>query len=160
MSRSERAVIGVGSPLGADRFGWQVVHHLQRQLDLGDENGIDLLTEDRPGVMLLERMRGYREVILVDGLLSQEGAVGSICHLGREQLIALSQDTLSTHAAGVAEAVALGDALNELPEQITLVAAEFSECGDELPPTDLVERTALEIQNLLSGRLELHPLSL
>ncbi len=150
MSRPERAVIGIGSPLGADRFGWQVVHHLQQQLDQEDKQGIDLLTEDRPGVMLLERMRGYCQVILVDGLLSTEGVTGSIRHFGREELIALSRGALSTHAAGVAEAVALGDALDELPEEITLVGAELSGCGDAPPPADLVERTAREIQSLLS----------
>ena len=160
MSRPERAVIGVGSPLGEDRFGWQVVHHLRQQPGLGDENNIDLLTEDRPGVLLLERMQGYRQVILVDGLLSEEGKTGSIHHLGRDQLIALSRGALSTHAAGVAEAVALGDVLDMLPEQVMLVGAELSECGDEPPSADLVEQAALEIQKLLSDGTEPYSIAL
>ena len=58
-------VIGIGSPLGADQAGWRVVEQLQQLQQHHSIRDLDSLQLDRPGVALLQQMRGYQQVILV-----------------------------------------------------------------------------------------------
>ncbi len=147
MSRPDVAVIGIGSPFGGDRLGLELVHHLQ--MDGGRVEGVDYLVEDRPGLSLIELMQGYRQVILVDAILSDDGEAGSVRHLDQQQLTELSQNGISSHVAGVAEAVALGAALDDLPRQLDLVGVEIRGYEEDMFP-DLLNRVGEEVGALLS----------
>lgn len=135
----KRSVIGIGSPFGGDRAGWLVVEQLQKT------DGIDYQTLDRPGVALLEVMRGYDQVVLVDAVLMEEGGV---VVLDRQQVLARCRGGLSSHAAGVQEVVALGVALNELPQQFWLVGVGMVAPNEE-PPPQLLEEAAQQVLALL-----------
>lgn len=114
----KRAVIGVGSPFGADRFGWQVVDQLQNILDQAE---IGYCKLDRPGSALLQQMEGYQQVVLVDAIQTDSDRASELIVLDQPQLLKLSQQKRSTHALGIAETVALGNVLNDLPPQLQLV---------------------------------------
>lgn len=116
------AIIGIGSPFGVDRAGWDVVDGLadepwvKTRLQAGT---LDLLTLDRPGMGLLEHLRGYGRVILVDAVIAPQHAPGTILTLQREAL-ALLETPASTHGFGVAEALAMGETLGVLPETLEI----------------------------------------
>ncbi|MBC8520046.1 MAG: hydrogenase maturation protease [Gammaproteobacteria bacterium] len=114
----KRAVIGVGSPFGADWFGWQVVDQLQNILDQAE---IGYCKLDRPGSALLQQMEGYQQVVLVDAIQTDSDRASELIVLDQPQLLKLSQQKRSTHALGIAETVALGNVLNDLPPQLQLV---------------------------------------
>ncbi|MFA5531421.1 MAG: hydrogenase maturation protease [Thiohalomonadaceae bacterium] len=120
-------VLGVGSPFGADRIGWLAVDALTPHL-----HGVaDLQASDRPGARLLALMRGYECAVIIDAL--QGAAPGSVHCLRRDQLAASSLQAV--HSFGVADALALGEALGELPARVVLIGIGAGE-GDVPPPVD------------------------
>lgn len=135
----KRAVIGVGSPQGADIAGWLVVERLPQQ------RGVDTLTLDRPGASLIDVMQGYQQVVLVDAVLTTQE---QIVVLDRAELVQHSISALSSHQVGVAEAVRLGDALGLLPQTVYLVGVGVT-TEKEKPPSPLLERAACQVLALL-----------
>ncbi len=136
----KRAVIGIGSPFAGDRAGWLVVDRLQPL------EGVDCLKLDRPGPALLQQMEGYQQVILVDAVLSS--GPDEVMVLDRPALESLAQPAISSHAAGVAEAIALGSALGNLPPQLYLVGVGIVDPQKE-PPSQWFEKAARKIEDLL-----------
>ncbi|MEJ2480957.1 MAG: hydrogenase maturation protease [Acidihalobacter sp.] len=131
------SVLGIGSPFGADRIGWEVVEalgarHPQSRYARGE---LRIGSCDRPGVGLLEQLRDCEEVWIVDAL--EGGRAGRLRWLVPEEL-AQTRERFSTHGAGVAEALALGAALNEPLPAISLLAIETGdETSAQLPQTCL-----------------------
>ena len=113
-------MLGIGSPFGADTLGWQAIDHLERSLaDCSRlREMIDTGRADRPGLRLLELIRPYSHVILVDAVVSDAPA-GRVHHLQKDALLAFHAAP-STHAAGICEALALGAAVGELPADVEL----------------------------------------
>jgi hydrogenase maturation protease len=65
-----RRIIGIGSPFGADQAGW-------RAIDLLSEAGLpdcELLKLDRPGSELLRYFEDAQYVVLIDAVLTGQGA--------------------------------------------------------------------------------------
>ena len=116
-------VVGIGSPFGADRIGWEVVEYLKNDHALQTlcENRVCLLACDRPGLLLLEYIKNTSLAILVDAI--DGGEAGKINYLQQDQLL-LSKQNLSSHSAGVADALKLGDKLNLLPDDVVLYGIE------------------------------------
>jgi hydrogenase maturation protease len=114
------AIIGIGSPFGGDQAGWDAVDALaeetwvQARLAAGT---LVLEKLDRPGMALLEHLRGHTHVILIDAVLSAEHGSGTWLALQREEL-ALLASPASSHGIGVAETLAMGEALGLLPEKL------------------------------------------
>lgn len=108
-------IIGIGSPFGDDRAGWEVIEKLQR-MEL--PSGIRLLSLDRPGVELIEQMQGHARVILIDAVHSEEHPPGTCLELTQRSL--RLHDNASTHGFGLAETLRLGQSLNALPLQLQL----------------------------------------
>lgn len=124
-------IIGVGSPFGDDSIGFEAVEAiaasglLQRFPDLS----ITTTCCDRPGSRLVALLEGADVAIVVDA--TRSGAVpGTIrCWDGGE--IAATAPLLSSHGLGVAEALALGRALDALPPRVIVCGIEIG--GDPLP---------------------------
>ena len=117
-------MLGIGSPLGADTLGWAVIDRLEQTLK-GCHHGrmhIELGKADRPGLALIEMLRPWPHAILVDAVLSGAPA-GTLHHLTGDEL-PMSPARLSTHDAGVAEAIGLGSAMNTLPPLLELFGIE------------------------------------
>ncbi len=117
-------IIGIGSPFGADRLGWLAVEHLQARRP---ELRTRLL--DRPGAGLLHHLQGERAVCLIDAARGH-APVGHLYRLTPGELPQEGLALTSSHALGVAEALALGAAVGELPEPLWLLAVETGEHGD------------------------------
>ncbi len=116
----KQAVVGVGSPFGEDSVGWRVIDQLQPLLGGG---AVELIKVDRPGVSLLEIMSDYQWVVLVDAVTD---AAEDIVVLDQAALVDLSNGSLSSHAVGVAETIALGVALAQLPEHLCCIGVSLS----------------------------------
>jgi hydrogenase maturation protease len=120
-------VAGIGSPFGADQLGWQVIETLES--DPGIFDCCDLLKLDRPGADLVATIQRYARVILVDAVQSDQPR-GTFVQLDTE-LISQQASGLSSHNFGVAEAVALAQAMQRLPEQLMLFGLVVGESPDK-----------------------------
>jgi hydrogenase maturation protease len=122
MNRSPTTlVIGLGNPLrGDDAIGGVIARRL-RELALPD---VDVREESGEGVALLEAWQNATNVILIDA--AQSGAApGTIHRLDASRApVSLRFFPPSTHAFGVAEAVELARALNQLPGCVVLYGIE------------------------------------
>jgi hydrogenase maturation protease len=117
-------ILGIGSPFGDDSLGWQAIDGLiERGLEqMLTPHEVKMEKADRPGALLLERMRGFDCVILIDALLGGYEP-GRVRALNIEE-IAQGDSLLSGHGLGVAEALALGEVLGDLPGELHVLGIE------------------------------------
>lgn len=113
-------VIGIGSSFGADRLGWEVVQQLEQDPKLREfiPGILTFHKLDRPGTALLELFKNSERVILIDAMSASNKASP-----GRGQLIELTAGNLaesdikiSSHAIGIREALALHQAIENVPD--------------------------------------------
>lgn len=104
-------IIGIGSPFGDDRAGWEAAAMLDAVLprELLDAGRVTVEILDRPGARLIERLNGAETVIVLDAVKSG-GVPGSVCRFTAGQLSSTSSG-LSSHGFGVAQALSLAGAL-------------------------------------------------
>jgi len=126
-------VIGVGSPHGDDAVGLAVVELLAGTLPAD----VEILARDRPGLDLALDLRGADAVVIVDAARGGEGPPGSVRRVAPDHLA--SRRELSTHALGVADALALAKALGALPPRLGIVTVE---AGD--PPGEALSEAFSE----------------
>jgi len=117
-------IFGIGSPFGDDRIGWLAAEALQGRFDPAQ---VSVSSHDRPGAGLINLMRGARLVVLVDAV--QSGAPAGTLHRleGKAVRQAVAHYT-STHGFGIAEALELGDRLNDGPDRVVLWGVEGAIC--------------------------------
>ncbi len=116
------AIIGIGSPFGDDCVGWDTVDQLAEEewVRTRREAGTLVIKKlDRPGMSLLEDMRGHDHVILVDAVVSNKHSPGMILKLQPEELVPL-EVPFSSHGLGVAETLAMGKTLGILPRRLEI----------------------------------------
>jgi hydrogenase maturation protease len=144
-------VIGIGTARGDDAAGLAVVEALRAQ---GLPPGADALACERPLPDLLDALAGARAAVLVDATRSG-AAPGSVRRLARAELAAAR--AASSHGLGVAEALALAEALRGLPP-LALIGIEAGgarqgalsrEVAQALPAACAAVRAALA--ELLAG---------
>lgn len=137
-------IIGIGSPFGADRLGWDVILELQKLANEAWLKDIILAACDRPGPQLLEEMRGTNHVILVDAV--QAGLIpGRIARWTSADIIAPTAP-ISTHGYGVAHTLALGHTLNMLPPHLVLIGLEVGEKTELAPSPEILERLVMAVK--------------
>lgn len=120
-----RLVIGVGNPFRSDDgVGPRVLAHLERE-----EVDVEVVASDGEPSRLVDAWAGADLVVVVDAVATgaPAGQV-DVWDVGRRPLPA--RGTTSTHASGLAEAWALGQALGTLPRRLLLVGIE-SACFDD-----------------------------
>lgn len=120
-------VLGIGSPFGEDQAGWKAADLLSQRPALRAVGHDQLCIErhDRPGVRLLELMRGDSVVYLIDAVMSG-GLPGSLYRL-EDMDIDQADCNLSSHAIGVAQTVQLGRALEQLPPSLIFYGIEITQ---------------------------------
>ena len=114
-------IIGIGSPIGSDSVGWAAIDGLE-QIGLQQNNPqhqITLKKLDRPGPALLQQMEGADLAIVIDALVCDR-KLGEVVPLRADE-IAQEEWVLSGHDLGVAETIALGGVLGELPERLLIL---------------------------------------
>lgn len=122
-------LIGVGTPHGDDAAGPAVIEAL---VAAGLPAGVAATTCARPGLDLPEALSGAQAAVLVDAMRSGRSP-GSVARVPRDQLGRLR--SLSSHGLGVAEGLALAEALGRCPPRIEVVGIEGDRHeGDELSP--------------------------
>lgn len=118
-------IIGIGNPMrGDDGIGPAAIACLERT-DLADAVlGPELIVLDGEPARLMEAWRDRRRAIIIDAARC-DTAAGSIHRIdvGTEPLPPWATGA-SSHSAGLAEAVALGRALDRLPERLIVFGIE------------------------------------
>lgn len=112
-------VIGLGSPNGDDAIGLEVARELGHEALPG---GAAVVACDRPGVDLLDELEGIDAAVVVDALRSG-ASPGSVRVLSPAQLA--RGPSLSSHAFGVVDALALAAALGRRQPALRIVAVEL-----------------------------------
>jgi len=145
-------VIGIGTPHGDDAAGLAVVDALRRA---GLPRDVDATTCMRPGVDLPQVLGNVPAAVLVDAMRSGRPP-GSVARLGRSALP--RRRALSAHGLGVAEGLALAEALGWQPERLELVGVEAGDAAGDVLSTavehglghavELVRRLAQELAGI------------
>jgi hydrogenase maturation protease len=114
-------VVGVGSPYGDDSLGWDVVRQLRLHPKIQQLPSQEVVIQcaDRPGIDLLNMINQANTTVIIDAALS-DFPPGTITRLEKDDINALLKST-STHDFGVLETIALGNALEQLPERIIIL---------------------------------------
>lgn len=107
-------VIGLGSPFGDDRVGWELIDCLRGRLP----GSIDLVKLDRPGAALINWLQGFDRVVLIDAV----AAPGEPGRLIRIEPFALGRPGTgwSSHGLDLARTLELARALGSLPRRVDL----------------------------------------
>ncbi|MBE0510566.1 MAG: hydrogenase maturation protease [Chromatiales bacterium] len=123
-------LVGIGSPFGEDRLGWQAVEALQAAGWVAEHPKWQwqLTVLDRPGTSLLEQLQGMDLVILVDALQSSESGP----RLLAIDELAAEVAPLSGHGLGLAESLLLGRQLGILPEALFIIGLPMGAALDSI----------------------------
>lgn len=142
-------VLGIGSPFGDDQLGWEVVKLLQQHPDLNQflPDSLQFMCCDRPGINLLELMRDANTVFLIDAV--KTGSIYGTLHRFKNQEIEAISSPLSSHALGVAYAIKMGRALDELPPNVILYGIEI---GD-IHPQNCFSKPSMQAIKMLSKQI-------
>ena len=144
------AIIGIGSPYGADQTGWQLVETLQQDTALQVLSNGQKKFEfcEYPGLMLLDYITDVDCVILLDAV--EGGRRGNAIRVEKQQLLD-DAARFSTHDLGMKEVLALGDQLNCLPQYIDLIGVEVGDNSVECQPD---AETVLQVKNLVVNTIQ------
>jgi hydrogenase maturation protease len=108
-------IIAIGSPFNDDNISWIIIDKIKSKL-LSLNNSIGFTYSDRPGMQLITAMKGKKNVILIDAMLTGI-PLGQVQQIKPENL-ALENDNISTHNFSVAHAIALAQQLKSMPENL------------------------------------------
>ncbi len=113
-------IIGIGSPFGADRIGWEGCERLRQSGIAAQFPQHEIVFEmlDRPGPSLISAISGMGLVVLIDALQS-DNTEQSVSRITLHELLQ-QEAVLSSHALGVAESLSLAEALGQLPRELVL----------------------------------------
>lgn len=117
-------IIGVGSPFGDDRLGWEAAEGLRRSTSMAalPPERIEISQLDRPGAMLLAHWCGTATVILIDAVSS--GATPGTRHRLDMGDVAGVGAPRSSHGFGILSAIELAQALGDMPARLLLRGIE------------------------------------
>ena len=119
------SIIGIGSPIGDDQAGWLVIDELPKYLLLRPlKREITLKKLNRPQLSLLADINKTDALILVDAVVSETMPIGAFQLFGWQDFIT-KKPFVSSHGVGVIEALALSEALGQLPPQVFLYGIEI-----------------------------------
>ena len=141
-------VIGVGNAWRGDDAAGPAVAERLRAL----APGIGVETLDGDASTLIELWAGHDDVALVDAA-SSGARPGTLHELGaRDRSLPAAALRSSSHAFGVAEAVALASALGRLPARLEIFAVEGAEFALGAPLSPAVAHTVDALAERLARR--------
>lgn len=135
-------VVGLGNPiLGDDGVGWRVVEQVEAEINAEGQKPKEIEFEyySLGGLSLMERMVGYRDVIVVDSLLTGKKPNGTIYSIPLSNLPDFSYGhTTAIHDTSLSTAMQLGKSMElVLPDDVWIVAVEAElvyDFSEELSP--------------------------
>lgn len=158
------AVIGIGSPFGADQLGWRVIDYLQQSEvpKSKSANAVVFNKLDRPGSGVIDQLQHADAAILIDAICSNLYAEHQVVVMRVDELLNLLDDQhnsiklLSSHDFGLLEAIQLAKSLNVLPEETILLGFNLAtfkkiENSDDryIVPQEQVQLLANSVRQLL-----------
>lgn len=154
---SDVVILGIGSPFGADRLGWEVADLLRHSpvLARAGASTLAIYSLDRPGPALLNYLSNARVGVLVDAICSTVHPPSQILRLEESGIAHVLKGELSSHGVGVADTLALGRALGMLPDRVLLYGINVIDDIEQMPAAVLIERLATEIQEEVAAYLGL-----
>ena len=131
----KKLVLGIGNAiLGDDGVGFHVVESLEAEPPPGD---VSFNAIDATGLALLDQVVDYDEVVIVDAIMTEGGAPGTVYRLGLDHFRP-SKHTISPHDTDLPTALELGKLMKlKIPAKISIVAIEIPavyEFSQELSP--------------------------
>lgn len=149
MTARRHLIIGIGSPFGDDRAGWQVIERL-RQRPLPE--GVELLCLDRPGPALIAYLQGAACVTLIDAVYSPAHPPGCCLALDPEQLAPAC--SRSSHGFGLADSLALARTLARWPAELELYGITLGQARADQPASPAVGSAAVRLADRLWQQLQ------
>lgn len=129
--RNTILIIGLGNPiLGDDGVGWLVVQKVEENLKSKEFSDYNLDIEfdylSLGGLSLMERVEGYRDVILVDSILTGDNPIGTVYSMPLTSFPNFSSGhSTSIHDTSLAIALELGRKMGlDLPAEVWVVGIE------------------------------------
>jgi hydrogenase maturation protease len=115
-------VLGLGNPiLGDDSVGLKVAGAVCQQLP--SDSDIEVDTDCRGGLHLMERLVGYDRAIIIDAICTGAHPPGTILRLGPNDMP--TQHTASAHDVNLPTALRLAATMQvKVPSDIAIVAIE------------------------------------
>jgi hydrogenase maturation protease len=143
-------VIGVGSPFGDDRAGWEVAARLEAALRGAGPLPlrIDIRSCDRPGAALVHLLADVQHAVIVDVALSAGTRPGSVRWLSEHEIAA--RRAISSHGFGVAEALALARALGRAPSRVSVLAISGTCMQGETLSVPVREAVPIAVREVLA----------
>lgn len=123
-------ILGIGnSILGDDGIGVCAAQELATKIS--DEN-TTVMDVGVDGLNLLEIIRGYDRLIVIDSIVTENGEVGEIYRLKPEQIYHPSGFSVSPHHFNLATTLEIGKRLmpGEIPEEVTVFAVDTEEATE------------------------------
>ena len=122
---SRTYIFGIGSPFGADRIGWQVIHQLRAHFV--DRPDVILETLSQPTNIFIHTFEATDRIIFIDAMISGR-APGSLEPFTARQLESASP-RLSSHGIDLKTTVELLIGMGFLPNQIIVMGIEVTPDG-------------------------------
>jgi hydrogenase maturation protease len=143
-------VIGVGSPFGDDRAGWEVVAALEAALGSAAVSPlrVDIRACDRPGAALVHMLAGVEHAVFIDVALSAGSPAGSVRWIGEREIEA--RRAVSSHGFGLAEALALARALGEAPPRVSVLAISAARLAGDALSDPVREAVPVAVREVLA----------
>ena len=115
-------ILGVGNPILSDDG---VGIHVARELKKRSIPGVDVEELAASGLELLDVVRGYDKVVIIDAIQTTKGRPGEL-HILEEKDFEKSIHGSSPHGINIATALALGRKLvpAEMPKEVVFFAVE------------------------------------
>lgn len=147
-------VLGIGSPFGDDQLAWKVLDLLQQNPHLQKYIPQPIFIEklDRPGLHLLNLIQETRTVFLIDAVKTNT-VPGTMHRLKNQEIESFNSQLLSSHGIGVGEALRLGRALNNLPQDIILYGIEISSQPSGFNISPKINRSIVQLAEQLANEL-------
>jgi hydrogenase maturation protease len=141
-NKKETLILGVGNPLRRDDgIGPEVIRLLVEKRDSYKLNAdIDLVDGGTDGLGLIEYLKDYKKVIIVDAVEMQLSPGTVKIFTPKEAVISINTDSLSTHGFGIAELIKLAAELDINPE-LVIVGVQPKDVGFGERLSDAVEAT-------------------
>jgi hydrogenase maturation protease len=143
-------IVGIGSPHGGDRAGWEYVEALQHcRLQDRFPAGMISIHQSPTPVHLFELLAGCQHAIIIDAI---PGTVGQITCLDIADL-ENQADHYSVHGIGVVEALDLLNTLMDPAPQSTILAIGIDPAQGEASDTEIHQATVSRLAELIEQRI-------
>lgn len=153
MTKAVIKIIGIGSPNGEDRLGWQAVEQLQAT-EFGREfadHDVEFVANALPGPPLFSALENSDLAILIDAMHSKADA-GTVREVQPRE-IANTLIPLSTHGLDLPQCLKLAETMGRPPRALCIIGIEVG-AGIDLSAVGQLCRQAIARTQFLPARLD------